>query len=243
MRIKAEPFAEGSADEPERTSPQPILSLIGKADAYRIGSTATVLEALETIVKTQTGGVPVVDDRGHVVGFVTDGDIMRYLTGGERKAMDPLYAYMAIAEQGDLAKRVPALLATNVMELATKKVVCIEADAPVEDVCLTLSNPRIKKVPVVSNGKLSGTVSRSDLVRYFLKEFALLPKPAAPGSQNQTPCALEPHVTDEAACSAPSAQASASAQAQGRSATQGAPCAAHCAPSAQTASSTQSDSA
>ena len=54
-----------------------------------------------------------------------------------------------------------------------------QKDASVEDVCLALSDPHIKKVPVVSGGKLAGTVSRSDLVRYFLAEFAGLPKRVA----------------------------------------------------------------
>ena len=167
-------LAEDKALEAE-TEPRPqvsLLSLIGKTDAHRVSSTSSILEAVNVMVETQTGGIPVVDGHNKVVGFITDGDIMRYLTGGERKAMDPLYAYMSIAERGDLAERVPSMLSTNVMELATHKVISIEADASVEDVCLALSNPRIKKVPVVSNGELSGTVSRSDLVRYFLKEFA-----------------------------------------------------------------------
>lgn len=172
-------LTEDMADSAETPKAAPILSLIGKSDAYRVANTATVLEAIDTMVKTQTGGVPVVDARDAVVGFITDGDVMRYLTGGERKRMDPLYAYLSIAERGDLAERVPDLLKANVMELATKKVVCIEADASVEDVCLALSDPHIKKVPVVSGGKLAGTVSRSDLVRYFLAEFAGLPKRVA----------------------------------------------------------------
>lgn len=176
VRTNTEHTADEPAPQQEQASSQLILSLIGKTDAYRVNSSATILETVDTMVKTQTGGVPIVDSRNIVVGFITDGDIMRYLTGGERKAVDPLYAYKALAERGDLARRVPDLLATNVMELATTKVVCIEADAPIEDVCLTLSNPRIKKVPVVEGGKLAGTVSRSDLVRFFLKEFAEMPK-------------------------------------------------------------------
>lgn len=171
--------SEGNQTAPAPAQNASILSLIGKTDAYRVSSSATVLEAVDTLVKTQTGGIPVVDPRDEVVGFITDGDIMRYLAGGERKAMDPLYAYMSIAERGELAQRVPELLSTNVMELATKKVICIEEDASVENVCLALSDPRIKKLPVVADGKLAGTISRSDLVRYLLSEFAELPKRVA----------------------------------------------------------------
>ena len=64
------------------------------------------------------------------------------------------------------------LLATNVMELATRDVVCVQEGDALEDVCALLSAHRLKKVPVVRDGALVGTVSRSDIVRSIMQRFA-----------------------------------------------------------------------
>lgn len=54
------------------------------------------------------------------------------------------------------------------MDLATKKVVSVEEGRGIEAVCAVLSDMRIKKVPVTDHGRIVGTVSRSDVLRYLV---------------------------------------------------------------------------
>ena len=49
------------------------------------------------------------------------------------------------------------------MKLATKQVISIEGDENVEKAFKMLSEKRIKKVPVLYEGKLVGTLSRSNI--------------------------------------------------------------------------------
>lgn len=53
----------------------------------------------------------------------------------------------------------------NVMKIATKHVVSLNADTSLEDACRLLSEKRIKIVPVVHDEKLVGSLSRADIVR------------------------------------------------------------------------------
>ncbi|GIV90832.1 MAG: signal transduction protein [Chloroflexus sp.] len=53
----------------------------------------------------------------------------------------------------------------TVKEIMTRSVISVSADTEVEQIQHLLTNQRIRRVPVVENGKVIGIVSRSDLVR------------------------------------------------------------------------------
>lgn len=52
-----------------------------------------------------------------------------------------------------------------VADVMTRGVISVSADTEVEQVQHLLTNQRIRRVPVVDNGRVVGVVSRSDLVR------------------------------------------------------------------------------
>lgn len=52
-------------------------------------------------------------------------------------------------------------------DIMSSDVISISADADAQDVAHLLTNRRIRRVPVLSNGRLVGIVSRSDMVRLF----------------------------------------------------------------------------
>ncbi|MED9779924.1 MAG: CBS domain-containing protein, partial [Peptococcaceae bacterium] len=60
------------------------------------------------------------------------------------------------------------LLRINVMELATTKIIGAEPDETVDEVARTLGKKRIKKLPVIEDGKLVGMVSRHNIIRYII---------------------------------------------------------------------------
>jgi CBS domain-containing protein len=57
------------------------------------------------------------------------------------------------------------LLEMNVEQIATMgKVLTVDADTPLDEACHMLASRRIKKLPVVENGKLVGTLSRRNVI-------------------------------------------------------------------------------
>ena len=59
----------------------------------------------------------------------------------------------------------------NVMELATTRLVSVETDYDIDEVAKVLGEKKIKKVPVLEDGKLAGIISRSDILRYILGTY------------------------------------------------------------------------
>ena len=53
----------------------------------------------------------------------------------------------------------------NVMEIATKRVIAVDAGMALEDACKILAERRIKKLPVISAGRFVGSISRRNVVR------------------------------------------------------------------------------
>ncbi len=75
-------------------------------------------------------------------------------------------------------ERVHELLGLDVMDIATRKVVTIDEKTPVEPACTLLAERHIKKLPVIRDGKLTGTLSRADIVRATMAELVLVGSPS-----------------------------------------------------------------
>ena len=136
------------------------------ANPHFIPQTASIRETIEVFSECETSGVPVVDDTHHVVGFVSDGDLMKYLGRNDATLITPMSARFQLADDDDLARRVDSLLNMDVNRIATMgKVITVDADTPIDEACRVLADRRIKKLPVVKDGKLVGTLSRRNVIR------------------------------------------------------------------------------
>lgn len=136
-------------------------------NAYTVPADATAYEALLEMVVRKTSGLPLVNADGTVAGFISDGDIMRALSRGMDGTYDIASYYAQWLRKDSLADSFDKLRDTRALDLATRQVVSIERGAGLEAACRKLSDVRIKKIPVTEEGKLVGTLSRSDVVRYL----------------------------------------------------------------------------
>jgi CBS domain-containing protein len=124
----------------------------------------TPIEAVAALMADRgISGLPVVDADGRLVGIVTDGDLMRRLSAKEDKPASFFAALLGATADQAMAyarahgRRVRDVMSTN---LAT-----VTEDATVEEVAHILETKRIRRVPVLRDGRLVGVVSRADLLR------------------------------------------------------------------------------
>lgn len=128
--------------------------------------TGTTMEkVIEIMAHTDTSGVPVVDDSGKLVGFISDGDVAAYLGRNDISLLDSSLNIYRYEDDSALKSRLVDLLNLDVMSIATKRVISVRADMPLDEAVHVLSEKRIKKVPVVDDeGRLVGALSRRNVM-------------------------------------------------------------------------------
>lgn len=167
--------------EPELPDPDrraaPTLRAVMRADAYVVEEGATVRDVARILVQTHTSGVPIVDGGRKVKGFLSDGDILRAFSAQHAPDFDLGYYVVSRVDEGfesdeAFAALVDRIMSRPALELATCRVVVFEVDTPLEDVVSQLRSKQFKKIPVVEDGRLVGTVSRNDVMRYLMEVLA-----------------------------------------------------------------------
>lgn len=121
----------------------------------------------------QITGVPVVDDARHVVGIVTELDMIVRNTRLELPAFIQILdlARIQLEMPGHYRNRLRHMLGASAGDMMTEDVVTISPDAEMEDLADLMVKRRVNPVPVVENGVLVGIVSRADLIRMMAHEL------------------------------------------------------------------------
>jgi CBS domain-containing protein len=122
-----------------------------------------VARAVQLLAEHDISALPVVDDGGKVVGVVSEADLMRRQEIGTQKhrswwleAMTP-----GVTLAADFAKAHGG----KVDEVMSDNVVSVSEETPLGEIASLLEKHRIKRVPVLRDGKLVGVVSRSNLIQ------------------------------------------------------------------------------
>ncbi|WP_445156972.1 CBS domain-containing protein [Halomonas sp. E14] len=123
-----------------------------------------VREIARLLLEHNISAVPVVDDGDKVLGIVSEGDLMRRIENGtERKSWWLKSIFSAANNANDYIKS----HARRASEIMTRDPITIPEDMPLARVAKLLEKHRIKRVPVVREGRLVGIVSRANLLRGF----------------------------------------------------------------------------
>jgi CBS domain-containing protein len=139
------------------------LADIMKTDVYTIDSNATIKDALAFIVEKKISGAPVVNEKGDMLGFISDGDILRWLSSEQS-----LFVYSDNSSE-TFNKNVTELMDKPVLDLAVKQVITVDIGSDLTKVCSILSDEHLKKIPVVQGNRLVGIINASNVTKYILK--------------------------------------------------------------------------
>ena len=64
----------------------------------------------------------------------------------------------------------------KVKDIAKKKVLTIDINTNLEDVCRILESKHLKKAPVMKDGKMIGVINRSNITKYAINSYLSLSK-------------------------------------------------------------------
>lgn len=167
---KGEPATERERIQLQQEGDRTVRSTMNASPCV-ISEDAKVSEAIRVFAEANSSGSPLVNEQHEVVGFLSTGDILKYLgdieiPGAEAAGVAGIFA---VIDDEDFASRVSHLFDLSVTDIATRKVICIEADTSLEKACTILANRSIKKLPVVEEGKLVGVISRKNVMGTLAK--------------------------------------------------------------------------
>ena len=104
-----------------------------------------IYEALSLLAKNEISGLPVIDDEEHVVGVLSEKDVLRILVD---KSLD---------------------VKSTVDDYMSRDVICFSEEDSAIDICKFFIRSNIRRVPIVRDNKLVGIVSRADIIPLILE--------------------------------------------------------------------------
>lgn len=114
-------------------------------EVVTVRADATIAEVAIVLAEHRIGAVVVTADGRSIDGVLSERDIVR-----------------ALARPDD------AMLAATASSLMTAEVVTCEPDTTLEELMATMTERRIRHVPVVIDGALSGLISIGDVVKHHI---------------------------------------------------------------------------
>ncbi|MDH3715504.1 MAG: CBS domain-containing protein [Gammaproteobacteria bacterium] len=139
----------------------------------------SIKEVATLMVQRRISGVPVVDEVGHVVGMISEGDLIRRPEMDTDKPVSRWASLMTGQEQK--ARDFVKTHGLHAKEVMTPTVMAIAPGATLNEAAARMEKNKIKRLPVVEHGKLIGIVTRADLLRALAAtpEFKLDAPPAS----------------------------------------------------------------
>ena len=131
-------------------------------EVVTIGPEADLRDVARILVANSISGLPVCGAKRELLGIVSEGDIL-VKEGGPRDETGLLRRLRGSTATSEKAR------ALTVKDAMTAPVVTISPYAPVAEAARRMSDLGIKRLPVVRKGELVGIVSRTDLVRAFVR--------------------------------------------------------------------------
>jgi CBS domain-containing protein len=113
-------------------------------DLVTVRPDASIEEAIDLLLREQISGLPVVDDDGCLVGVITE------------------FALLAVAYDRHVKDH-------RVSHHMTRELITVEVDDParrVADLCIV---HRVRRLPVLQNGRLVGVIARRDVLRALVE--------------------------------------------------------------------------
>jgi CBS domain-containing protein len=126
------------------------------------GPDTTINEIARTLFDRGISAMPVVDTDNRVIGVVSEGDLMRRVELGTAGRSWWLGLF---ASSDSLAHDYVKTHGRRAKDAMTRPAIVVDEETEIAEIARLLDARRIKRVPVVRDGRLVGIVSRADVIR------------------------------------------------------------------------------
>ena len=136
-------------------------------NAIRILDGSTMAEAAELAAMSNASGLFVVDDEDTFIGVLSEGDMMKAALPEMSEVMD---VGRSLRDTYDIFSEKGAKLGSEPIDsLLIRDPITLKPEDPLFKAVTTMAVKKMRRLPVVKNGKLVGTVSRGDICKAVFK--------------------------------------------------------------------------
>ncbi|HUZ31517.1 MAG TPA: CBS domain-containing protein [Xanthobacteraceae bacterium] len=135
----------------------------------------TILKAARLMLQNRISGLPVVDAEGNLVGMVTEGDFLRRAETDTQRRRPKWIEF--VLGPGRIASEFTHTSGRKVAEVMTEDPITVGEDVPLATAVELMESKRVKRLPVLRDGKIVGIISRANLMRALV---SLAREPEAP---------------------------------------------------------------
>lgn len=134
---------------------------------------ATVGDAIAIFSKTGYGCLPIVDKEGHLTAFLSDGDIIAFLSHRLKRSERELQMMRVQEDRAQTDEKVLAELAESPVSICSShRVVSVKIDESLDKAAGLLDDKLLKHLPVVDDqGRLVGLLGRKDLTLSIFDDY------------------------------------------------------------------------
>ncbi len=131
----------------------------------------SIADLSKTLETRKSGGLPVVDKDGRLVGVITQSDLVERARDLELPpAINILDLHIYLQIPSHLLQRVEKMLGTTVGDCMSPNPVTVAPDTPVSQIAALMAKQKVHTIPVLDGGKIVGVIGKMDLVRAMAQE-------------------------------------------------------------------------
>lgn len=128
-----------------------------------------ITQAAKILLENHFNGLPVVDDKGRLVGIICQDDL---IVQQKKFPLPSLFTFfdglIPLTSYRSLEKEMAKIVAATVAQAMTPDPITIDPDATLEDIATLMVNNNIHTLPVLDQGRLVGVIGKEDVLRTLM---------------------------------------------------------------------------
>lgn len=139
-------------------------------EVITITDDSTVKELARLLAIHQISGVPVIDDKGRLVGVVTESDLIfqtkKLHIPTVITILDSVFYLENPDKMGDEMKK---MVGAKVKDILTGSPLTVNEDTPLDEIATMMAEKNIHTLPVVNKEILVGVIGKKDIIRTLIE--------------------------------------------------------------------------
>ena len=124
-----------------------LVKSLSQRKCFTIEVSSSVKDAANKLTEFNIGAMPVIDSQGNVVGIISERDISRFVCN----------------------KKIN--LDENISKIMSKNIISCDLEISVSELMETMTNRKIRHMPIIDKHKLIGIVSIGDVVNNIIHKY------------------------------------------------------------------------